>query len=112
MVFRALAQDVAPLGGLGPADFMDGTVSRSANLPLGWHSSTPDGISLDQAWENRIEGLVDGEIRTAVISKEALIQNTLASGREQGILDVRKLRAAGFKDPDRGLTRLRRASTS
>jgi hypothetical protein len=58
-----------------------------------------DGISLDQAWENRIEGLVDGEIRTIVISKNDLIQNKLASGREQDILDVKKLRAAAREDP-------------
>jgi hypothetical protein len=53
-----------------------------------------NGISFDQAWENRIEGLVDGEVRTVVISKDDLIQNKLASGREQDILDVKKLRAA------------------
>jgi hypothetical protein len=53
-----------------------------------------DGISFDEAWENRIEGLVDGEVRTVVISKDDLIQNKLASGREQDILDVKKLRSA------------------
>jgi hypothetical protein len=56
-----------------------------------------DGISFDQAWENRIEGLVDGEVLTLVISKDDLIQNKLASGREQDILDVKKLRAAASK---------------
>ncbi len=39
-----------------------------------------DGVSFDQAWENRIEGLVDGEVRTVVISRDDLIQNKLASG--------------------------------
>jgi hypothetical protein len=58
-----------------------------------------DGISFDQAWENRIEGLIDGAIRTIVISKNDLIQNKLASGREQDILDVKKLRAAPWEDP-------------
>ena len=33
-VFRALAQYGAPLAGLSPADFLDDTVSRSANLLL------------------------------------------------------------------------------
>ena len=53
-----------------------------------------DGVSFDQAWENRIEGLVDGEVPIVVISRDDLIQNKLASGREQDILDVKKLRAA------------------
>jgi hypothetical protein len=53
-----------------------------------------DGISFDEAWENRIEGLLDGEIRTLVISRDDLIRNKLASGREQDVLDVKKLRAA------------------
>jgi predicted nucleotidyltransferase len=99
-LFRALAQYGAPLGGLSPADFMDGTVFQigqpPARVDILQHI---DGISFDQAWENRIEGLVDGEIRTIVISKNDLIQNKLASGREQDILDVKKLRAAAREDP-------------
>jgi predicted nucleotidyltransferase len=99
-LFRALAQYGAPLDGLSPADFMDGTVFQigqpPARVDILQHI---DGISFDQAWENRIEGLVDGEIRTIVISKNDLIQNKLASGREQDILDVKKLRAAAREDP-------------
>ncbi|HET6219888.1 MAG TPA: nucleotidyltransferase [Acidobacteriaceae bacterium] len=99
-LFRALAQYGAPLGGLSPADFMDGTVFQigqpPARVDILQHI---DGISFDEAWENRIEGLVDGEIRTSVISKNDLIQNKLASGREQDILDVKKLRAAAREGP-------------
>ena len=54
-----------------------------------------DGVSFDEAWENRIEGFLDGEIRTTVISKDDLIRNKLASGRQQDVLDVKKLRATG-----------------
>jgi hypothetical protein len=81
---------------LSPADFR------------GWHgfSNRPifrrieilqhiDGVSFEEAWENRIEGLWDGEIRNAVMSKDDLIRNKLASGREQDVLDVKKLRARG-----------------
>ncbi len=57
------------------------------------------GYAFGQAWENRIEALVDEEIRTVVISKDDLIQNNLASGREQDVLDVKKLRAITLKDP-------------
>lgn len=99
-LFRALAQYGAPLDGLSPADFMDGTVFQigqpPARVDILQHI---DGISFDQAWENRIEGLIDGAIRTIVISKNDLIQNKLASGREQDILDVKKLRAAAWEDP-------------
>jgi hypothetical protein len=95
-LFRALTQYGAPLEGFGPADFMDGSVFQigqpPARVDILQHI---DGVSFDQAWENRIEGLVDGEVRTVVISKDDLIQNKLASGREQDILDVKKLRAAG-----------------
>ena len=95
-VFRALAQYGAPLASLSPTDFRDGTIFQigqpPARIDLLQHI---DGVSFEEAWENRIEGLWDGEIRTAVISKEDLIRNKLASGREQDILDVKKLRARG-----------------
>jgi hypothetical protein len=51
-----------------------------------------DGITFDEAWMNRIEGRVDGEVPAVVISKEDLIRNKVASGREQDVLDVKKLR--------------------
>jgi hypothetical protein len=53
-----------------------------------------DGVTFDEAWENRIEGIIDGQIQTAVISRDDLIQNKLATGPEQDILDVKKLRTA------------------
>lgn len=37
---------------------------------------------------------VEGDIQVAVISREDLIRNKLASGREQDLLDVKKLRAS------------------
>jgi predicted nucleotidyltransferase len=99
-IFRALAQYGAPLSGLTPADFIDGTVFQigqpPARVDILQHI---DGLSFDQAWENRIEGLLDGEIRAVVISKEDLIRNKLASGREQDLLDVKKLRTAALEDP-------------
>lgn len=59
-----------------------------------------DGLTFDEAWENRIEGLIDGELHVDVISKNDLIRNKLATGREQDVLDVKKLRAAGEHDPN------------
>ena len=94
-VFRALAQFGAPLDGLSAADFMDGSTFQiglpPARIDLLQHI---DGISFDEAWKNRIQGLIDGETPVVVISRDDLIRNKLASGREQDILDVKKLRAA------------------
>jgi Nucleotidyl transferase of unknown function (DUF2204) len=94
-VFRALAQYGASLSGLSPADFMDGAIFQIGQPPARVDILQQiDGVSFDEAWENRIEGFLDGEIRTMVISKDDLIRNKLASGREQDVLDVKKLRAA------------------
>ena len=57
-----------------------------------------DGISFDEAWKNRIQGLIEGEISVMVISRNDLIRNKLASGRDQDILDARKLQET--EDPD------------
>lgn len=91
-VFRALAQFGAPLDGLSPADFMDGSSFQIGHPPARIDLLQQiDGISFEDAWKNRIEGLIEGEIRITVISKQDLIRNKLASGREQDILDVKKL---------------------
>jgi hypothetical protein len=99
-VFRALAQFGAPLDGLSAADFMDGSTFQigqpPARIDLLQHI---DGISFEEAWKNRIEGLIEGEISIRVISRHDLIRNKLASGREQDILDVKKLQNAAPEDP-------------
>jgi len=95
-VFRALAQYDAPLGSLTPSDFMDGTTFQIGQPPVRIDIlQRIDGVPFDDAWVNRVEGLIDGEIRTAVISREDLIRNKLATGREQDALDVKTLRSAG-----------------
>ena len=99
-VFRALARYGAPLVDITPADFMDGTTFQigqpPARIDIMQHI---DGVTFDEAWENRIEGLIDGEIPAAVLSRDDLIRNKLATGREQDILDAKKLRSAGRDDP-------------
>lgn len=94
-IFQALAQYGAPLAGLSPADFMDGTTFQIGQPPARIDILQQiDGISFDEAWGNRIEGLIDEKIQAAVISRSDLIRNKLASGREQDILDAKKLRSA------------------
>ena len=68
-VFRALAQYGAPLGGLTPSDFMDGTTFQIGQPARIYILQRIDGVPFDDAWVNRVEGLIDGETRTAVISR-------------------------------------------
>jgi hypothetical protein len=92
--FRALAQFGAPLKGLSPADFADGSTFQIGEEPDRIDIlQRIDGVTFDEAWANRIEGTIDGEIPAGIISKEDLIRNKLASGRDQDLLDVKKLRA-------------------
>jgi hypothetical protein len=94
-VFRALTQFGAPLQGMSPADFADGTVFQIGQPPNRIDVlQRIDGITFDEAWTNRVPGLIDGEVPASVISRDDLIRNKLASGREQDILDVKVLRAA------------------
>jgi hypothetical protein len=94
-VFQALAEFGAPIAGMTPDDFMDGTIFQMGQPPeridILQHVS---GLDFDSAWEHRVEGYIEGETPALVISKEDLIRNKLASGREQDILDVKRLRAA------------------
>ena len=99
-VFRALAQYGAALDGVSPADFMDGSTFQIGQPPARIDIlQRIDGVTFDEAWKNRIEGNIDDEIRTSVISREDLIRNKLACGREQDILDAKKLRAANPSNP-------------
>lgn len=94
-VFRALAQFGAPLAGLSEADFADGTTFQLGVPPDRIDILQKiDGVTFDEAWKNRIEGTLDGEVPAYVISREDLIRNKLASGREQDLLDVKALRKA------------------
>lgn len=98
-VYRALTQYGAPLDGLTPQDFVDGSAFQVGQPPARVDIlQRIDGVTFDEAWQNRIEGLLDGEVKVNVISKEDLIRNKLASGREQDLLDVKKLRAAAKPD--------------
>jgi hypothetical protein len=94
-VFSALAQFGAPLQGMSPADFADGTTFQMGQPPDRIDVlQRIDGVTFDEAWENRIAGNIDGEVETAVISRDDLIRNKLATGREQDLLDVKVLRKA------------------
>jgi hypothetical protein len=75
-VYRALAAFGAPLGELTPDAFKD---EPTAVFQIGAPPNridilqSIDGVTFDEAWQTRIEGLVDGEVPAHVISREHLI---------------------------------------
>ncbi|MGB7983660.1 MAG: nucleotidyltransferase [Terracidiphilus sp.] len=94
-VFAALVEFGAPISGMTPADFND---KATTVFQMGVEPGRVDilqgiaGVSFDEAWESRVEELLDGQIPAHVISREHLIQNKLAAGRYQDLADVEKLR--------------------
>ncbi len=94
-VYAALADFGAPVGGMTPDDFNDKPTSV---FQMGVEPSRIDilqgiaGVLFDEAWEYRVEKLIDGSTPAHVISREHLIQNKLAVGRYQDLADVEKLR--------------------
>ena len=101
-VYRALAAYGAPLDGFTPLDFRDDSGFQIGQPPARIDIlQNISGIDFDEAWENRIEGLIDGEVLAPVISKKDLIRNKLKAGRGQDLLDVKALLSASEdKDPD------------
>src|ERR1019366_2940516 len=101
-VFRALAQFGAPLQDMSPKDFADGSTFQIGQPPDRIDVlQRIDGITFDEAWANRIEGSIDGDTPASVISRDDLIRNKFASGREQDLLDVKALRKAAQVAPKR-----------
>jgi hypothetical protein len=93
-VFQALAEFGAPIAGMTPDDFMDGSIFQMGQPPERIDILQQlSGLDFDTAWEHRIEGFIDEKTPALVISKEDMIRNKLASGREQDLLDVKRLRA-------------------
>lgn len=52
------------------------------------------GVSFEEAWAAAKPAMVDEEVPVHYISFEHLIQNKLASGRDQDLVDVKKLRTS------------------
>jgi hypothetical protein len=102
-VFKALADCGAPLAGFHPSDFND---EAGSVFQIGVPPNRIDilqkitAVSFDEAWETRIETIVDGEILVPVISSDLLIRNKLAVGRPRDLLDVADIREAALERPD------------
>jgi hypothetical protein len=96
-VYLALADFGAPLQEFSPSDFNDeqGSAFQIGQPPARIDIlQRIDGINFDEAWQDRVEGLVEGEIPAHVISRKHLIQNKLKIGRAQDLADVESLRDA------------------
>ena len=60
--YRALAQFGAPMEGVSHADFTVGTTFQIGKGPdLIDIPQRIDGVTIGEAWDNRIEGVIDGE---------------------------------------------------
>ena len=96
-VYRALVEYGAPVSGLSPADFRNNPESI---LQIGVEPSRIDilqsipGVTFDQVWANRVESFVDETTPAHFISRDDLIANKLAVGRNQDLADVEKMREA------------------
>ncbi len=93
-VFAALIEFGAPLAGYSANDFAheDGTWYGLGRPPMRIDVlQRIDGKTFAAAWPNRTQGELFG-VPVHVISREDLIENKLAAGRAQDLLDVENLR--------------------
>ena len=56
------------------------------------------GVSFDEAWQSRIYAKLDGT-EVALIGRDALLKNKLASGRPKDLIDVDQLTRKAPKQP-------------
>jgi hypothetical protein len=95
-IFAALQEFGAPLKDLAPADFTQEGYFYQMGIPpfrLDIMMSIP-GVTFEAAWANREEAQVEGLV-IPFISKADLIKTKEASGRDQDLIDAKKLRKAG-----------------
>ena len=88
-VMRALMKFGAPLSNLSEEDFTApdiivqlGVEPSRINLLTGI-----DGIEFDEAWQNKVDVTVDG-LEIDILSKEDLLKNKLATGRDKDWGDI------------------------
>lgn len=93
-VYEALARFGAPLDALGVtvSDFTQAEMVAQFGLPP--HRvdilTSISGVSFDDAWEDRLEGDVEG-IRVPIIGLRSFVLNKRASGRKKDLADLESL---------------------
>ena len=101
-VFRALCKFGVPLHGLTAKDFRDAETGLQIGLPPNRIDILQQisGVTFDEAWKDHVDAMIEGDTPTYVISRENLIKNKLAAGREQDILDVKQIQKAAAYAPE------------
>lgn len=91
-VYRALAKYGAPLDRVTEKDFSNPDLVFQVGVePLRIDVITSiSGVEFDEAWSRKTTALLDGK-EVFVISVADLIRNKKAAGREQDMLDVKRL---------------------
>jgi len=96
--FAALARFGAPLLGISVDDLLDPTkFIRFGQQPIAIDILPGiDGVNFDEAWERRVEGVIDlhSGLAAHFISKSDLIASKLAAGRMRDLADVEELHDA------------------
>ena len=97
-VYAALARFGAPVGNIGVEDLSDPRkFIRFGRGPIAVDILPGiDGVVFDEAWERRVEGVVDAAsgLTAFFISKADLIVSKLAAGRMRDLADVEEIRDA------------------
>jgi hypothetical protein len=104
--YAALACFGAPMTGISKDDLSDPRkFFRFGQPPIAIDIlSGIDGVDFDQAWERRVEGVIDqtSGLIAFIISKEDLITSKLAAGRMRDLADVEEIREAESSQKNHG----------
>ncbi len=96
--YAALADFGAPLANIDKSDLADPRKFIRFGQPPIAIDILPgiDGVDFDQAWERRVEGVIDpkSNLTVFIISKTDLIASKLAAGRLRDLADVEEIREA------------------
>lgn len=91
-VYAALGQFGAPLHEVTPKDLSEPDIVFQIGIaPIRIDILTSlSGLSFDEAWESRAEGVQDG-VRFPILGRAALLRNKRATGRPKDLLDAELL---------------------
>ena len=109
-VFKALCKYGAPIHGLTAKDFRDAKTGLQIGMPPNRIDILQQisGVTFDEAWKDHINAMIEGDTPTYVISRENLIKNKLAAGREQDLLDVKQIQKAAAYSSEQTTQRARK----
>jgi hypothetical protein len=102
-VFSGLVEYGVPVVGMSPDDFKDNpTWVFQIGVPpvrIDILQGIAD-VTFDEAWDQRVDGVLEGNVPAHIISRDHLIKNKLAVGRLQDLADIEKIREAALLDQE------------